>query len=185
MCTQLCSWLSECKLKCKTLQNIRVFLLQQGRAKAAEVRLFSLSIFSRVCAISFVSRLPGSKSLEHNGPCLGPDNSHFEWKWERREWWGETEGSYRKLSLQQTVLFFSFRCFNTLKSLLFSVYLPIERARGVFRLLLLPQQVYKWQLSLIIMKEKKMLKVDYLSSADECGIALPMKGREAAPERPA
>lgn len=48
------------------------------------MHVFPVSVISHVCAVSFVSSLAGSKSWEHNGPCLGPDNRLYEWQPERR-----------------------------------------------------------------------------------------------------
>lgn len=105
---------SSCNIKSGANRPIQVFLSQQGLTQAVKVHLFSFSIFSRVCAISFVSSLPLNKSWDHKK--LGLDNSHNEWEWERREQWREIERDYRKLSSQQTVIFFDVtfykaRCF--------------------------------------------------------------------------
>lgn len=97
----------------------------------------SFSILSHVSAISFVSCLPESKSWEHNGPCLSLDNSHYEWEWERRERWRETEWGYRKFSSQRTVIYFFyfFWCVTFHKARCLPIYLRGERAQGVRHLL--------------------------------------------------
>lgn len=113
--------------------NIQPFLPQQGLAQAVKMHLFSFSIFSHVCAISFVSFLPGSKSLEHNGPCLGLDNSHYEWEWKRGEQWGETGSSH-----QSALNFCDVSHF--IKPFVFHLFTYWEDSRGS-PAALLPQQV--------------------------------------------
>lgn len=112
------------KFRCETPTRSGFF------SQAVKVHLFSFSIFSHVCAISFVSFLPGSKIWEHKGPCLSLDNSHNEWEWERRELWREkrTIGS----SLHSRLSFFLMSHF--MKPFV-SIYLPCERAQGDHQLL--------------------------------------------------
>lgn len=86
LCRHVCPllWIQHSRVSIQvwTAKDIQVFLSPawdwHGSVK---VHLYSSSLFSRVCAVSFVSCLPGSKSWEHNGPCLGLDNSPYEWEW--------------------------------------------------------------------------------------------------------
>lgn len=89
-----------------------------------DMPVFSFSIFSHVFAIPFVSCLLGNKSWKHNGSCLGLDNSHNEWEWERREGQGErkTERGHRKLSSHHTVIFFFFLMSRFIKPFVFNLF---------------------------------------------------------------
>ena len=68
--------------------------------------------------------LPGSKSWEHNGPCLGLDNGLYEWEWERRERRGE-RGDRKLPSLQPTVIYFWCDTFHL--SLRFPFIYPFDK----------------------------------------------------------
>lgn len=80
-------------------QNSGVFSVPAGTGtgwEAAFLGNWNSSVYFHVSAISFVSCLPGSKSWEHNGPCLSLDNSHYEWERERGsggEWQKGATGS--------------------------------------------------------------------------------------------
>lgn len=92
-----------------------------------------------------------------------------------REGWG----GYRKLSSQPTVIFFDVT-FH--KALCFPFIHLVKGLKGFTSCFVTPAGV-KWELS-SFSSHKLMLKADYKSSEDECGIALPMEGREAEQHRP-
>lgn len=75
-------------------------------AGTGKVHLYLFSMFSHMCAVSFVSCLPGSKSWEHNGPCLGLDNSAYEWEGERGGSNGEGQKEATGSSLHSGLSFF-------------------------------------------------------------------------------
>lgn len=143
-----------------------------------KVRLFSFSIFSHVFAIPFVSCLLGSKSWKHNGSCLGLDNSHNEWEWERREGQGErkTERGHRKLSSHHTVIFFLFFDVMFHKALCFQFIYLVKGLEGLTSCSVTSAGVKREVNSFSSHKLKQIRN----PPEDECGIALPVQAREAA-----
>lgn len=134
VCVLLCRQLPLIEIQVWTVIAFRSLSPSRDCHRLWRCICFPLVYFHMCVPFSFVSCLLGSKSWEHNGPCLGLDNSHYEWVWEREEGAAERDRKGLQEALFTADCHFLGMCLIS-QSLLLSIYLPSERTQGDHQLL--------------------------------------------------